>query len=118
VDPTSAVIGLAGHREQVLELDRDHRQICKFIQDSDFNRVARHLKRLADAAIRNVIPANAIHSGIQGSPQSLSSAPDVVGFGDPLYSRPRTESKGCASRYHEAVLHVRFDASDRFNWTI
>jgi hypothetical protein len=56
VDSTSAIIGLAGHREQVLELDRDHRQICKLAQGPDFNRVARHLKRLADSAIMNIGP--------------------------------------------------------------
>lgn len=53
MDPSSAVIGLAGHREHVLQLNRDHRQICKFEGDSDpdFKLVARHLKRLADAAV-------------------------------------------------------------------
>ncbi|KAE9377690.1 hypothetical protein N431DRAFT_527699 [Stipitochalara longipes BDJ] len=73
VNPASAVIGLAGHREQVLELDRDHRQICKFIQDADYNRVARHLKRLADAASRGEMP-NVETSGIQGN---TASAHDV-----------------------------------------
>jgi hypothetical protein len=74
VDPASAVIGLAGHREQVLEFDRDHRQICKFIQDADYNRVARHLKRLADAASRGEMP-NVETSEVQGN---TASAPDVV----------------------------------------
>ncbi|CZR61910.1 uncharacterized protein PAC_11807 [Phialocephala subalpina] len=51
VDRSSAVIGLAGHREHVVELDRDHRQICKLAKDSEYDRVARHLKRLADTEI-------------------------------------------------------------------
>lgn len=46
VGSTSAIIVLAGHREQVLELGRDHSEICKLAQDSDFNRVARHLEGL------------------------------------------------------------------------
>lgn len=55
VDASSAVIGLPGHREHVLQLNRDHRQICKFEgnSNSDFKLVARHLKRLADAAVEN-----------------------------------------------------------------
>ncbi|KAI9768271.1 MAG: hypothetical protein M1839_004165 [Geoglossum umbratile] len=56
VESASAIIGLPGFREQVLELDRDHRQICKFTEDPDFNRVARHLKRIAGLAIRNLAP--------------------------------------------------------------
>jgi hypothetical protein len=53
VDSTSAVIGLAGHREQVVALDRDHRQICKFAEGADFNRIARHFKGFADLAIQS-----------------------------------------------------------------
>lgn len=57
VDLSSSVIGLAGHREHKIELNRDHRRICKFesVSDPDFIRVARHLKRLADGAIEPII---------------------------------------------------------------
>lgn len=51
VDLSSSVIGLAGHRERVVELDRDHRQICKFANLEDCKRVITHLKRLADTAM-------------------------------------------------------------------
>jgi hypothetical protein len=61
VDSTSAVIGLAGHREQVVALDRDHRQICKFAEDADFNRIARHLKSFADLAIQSTVPSGQSH---------------------------------------------------------
>jgi len=65
VDPDSAIIGLAGHREQVLELDKDHSQLCKLAEGSDFNRVARHLKRLANSAIRSPASRNQEHDAGQ-----------------------------------------------------
>lgn len=61
----------------MLSLDRDHRQICKFIDDPDYKRVARHLKRLADAAIRDG-SLNTLNSGSQGTLAVPSSAPDVI----------------------------------------
>ncbi|KAL8819729.1 MAG: hypothetical protein Q9191_007669, partial [Dirinaria sp. TL-2023a] len=53
VDSSSSVIGLAGHRERLLELDRDHRQICKYanIDDDDCKRIITQIKRLADNAL-------------------------------------------------------------------
>ena len=61
VDSHSAVIRLAGHREQVVDLDKDHSQICKLTEGPDFNRVARHLKRLADSALKSTVPPNHEH---------------------------------------------------------
>lgn len=58
VDLSSSVVGLAGHRERVLELDRDHRQICKFADLEDCKRVITHLKRLADTAMNMRVDVN------------------------------------------------------------
>jgi len=76
VDRDSAVLGLPGHRERVIELDRDHREICKFEDGPEFTRVARHLKRIAEDAIGNITPV--CTPGGNGSlslttPQSYSS---------------------------------------------
>ena len=46
VDMDSAELGLPGHREHVIDLDCDHRQICKLTNDSVFQRIVRHIKRL------------------------------------------------------------------------
>jgi hypothetical protein len=53
VDRDSAILGLPGHRERVLEMDRDHRQICKFEDGPGFTLVARQLNRIAEHAIRS-----------------------------------------------------------------
>lgn len=55
VDKDSAELGLSGHREHVIDLDRDHRQICKLTNDSVFQRIARHLTRLVALAERKAI---------------------------------------------------------------
>lgn len=51
VDSSASTLGLAGHREQILELDRDHRQICQLERGSDLNRVLRHMKRISKTAL-------------------------------------------------------------------
>ena len=78
VDASSAVIGLPGHREHVLQLNRDHRQICKFEgnSSSDFKLVARHLKRLADAAVEN----SPNQGRIQDDPEQRPIVAEPVGF--------------------------------------
>ena len=48
----SAQLGLPGHREHVIDLDRDHRQICKLTNDSVFERIVRHIKWLVAEAER------------------------------------------------------------------
>ena len=50
VDMDSAELGLPGHREHVIDLDRDHRQICRLTNDSVFERIVRHIKRLVAEA--------------------------------------------------------------------
>ena len=58
VDRESAELGLAGHREHIVDLDLDHRQICKLTDDKNFSRIARHLKRLVTLAKRKVAETN------------------------------------------------------------
>ena len=50
VDKESAELGLGGQREHVIDLDRDHRQICKLTDDNVFQRIIRHIERLVDLA--------------------------------------------------------------------
>ena len=52
VDMDSAQLGLPGHREHVIDLDLDHRQICKLTNDSVFERIVRHIKWLVAEAER------------------------------------------------------------------
>ena len=54
VDKDSAELGLPGHREHVIDLDRDHRQICKLTNDSVFQRIVSHMTRLVALAERRV----------------------------------------------------------------
>ncbi|MCJ1388782.1 hypothetical protein MMC18_001632 [Xylographa bjoerkii] len=58
VDVASSIIGLPGHRERVVELDKDHRQICKFADTNDFKRISAHLKRIAETARLNSTSAS------------------------------------------------------------
>jgi DNA replication protein DnaC len=53
VDKDSAELGLPGHREHVIDLDRDHRQICKLTNDKVFERIVRHITRLVVLAERS-----------------------------------------------------------------
>lgn len=62
VDRKSAELGFPGHREHVIELDLDHRQICKLTKDAVSERILRHLKRLVNSATRE---ATDNQSGIQ-----------------------------------------------------
>jgi hypothetical protein len=51
VDRASAELGLPGHRERVVELQRDHSQICKFeAEEHGFKRVIKHLRKMAHDA--------------------------------------------------------------------
>ena len=50
VDRDSAGLGLPGQREHVIDLDRDHRQICKLTNDSVFQRIVGHITRLVSLA--------------------------------------------------------------------
>lgn len=43
-------MGLGGQREHVIDLDRDHRQICKLTNDNVFQRIIRQVERLVDLA--------------------------------------------------------------------
>ena len=43
-------MGLGGQREHVIDLDRDHRQICKLTNDNVFQRIIRQIERLVDLA--------------------------------------------------------------------
>jgi hypothetical protein len=76
VDHGSSVIGLAGHRERVIELDRDHRQICKFADLADCNRVLKHLKRLADDALNMRLD---VGIGSENRPEGYESRDSKVG---------------------------------------
>lgn len=78
VDSDSAILGLAGHREQIVALDKDHSQICKLTEDANFTRVARHMKRLADSAIEVVAPPNHEHDAIKENPGSGPVDPSTV----------------------------------------
>jgi hypothetical protein len=78
------VIGLAGHREHRIELNRDHREVCKFesASDPDYVRIVRQLKRLADAAsgspIRQEQPAEQpIQHGSSGEAVSYGFSPVI-----------------------------------------
>ena len=52
VDIDSAQLGLPRHQEHIIDLDRDHRQICKLTNDSVFERIVRHIKWLVAEAKR------------------------------------------------------------------
>jgi hypothetical protein len=54
VDHDSAILCLPGHRERVLKMDRDQRQICNFEDGRGFTMVARQLNRIAEHAIRSL----------------------------------------------------------------
>lgn len=78
MDRSSAILGLPGHRERILEMNRDHRQICKFEEGPEFARLAMHLKSLAADAVRSVESAD--------SPSIVSEVPvtldDVSAFSE------------------------------------
>jgi hypothetical protein len=89
VDQSSAVLGLAGHREHVAELDRDHRQICKFSggtqPDPDYIRISRRLKTLAVQALDSTRRERAAaEAGRQPAQQSVVRCNDTVRLNTPL----------------------------------
>jgi hypothetical protein len=72
VDAASSILGLAGHREHVIELDCDHKHICKLANGETFHRIARHIKRLADTAIRRTF------KGADSRSQDLNEGGDGI----------------------------------------
>jgi hypothetical protein len=50
VDRSSAVIGLAGHRELVVTLDANHRGISRLGNGRRYKRIAKHISRMANNA--------------------------------------------------------------------
>jgi hypothetical protein len=75
VDRESAIPGLPEHRERVLEMDRDHRQICKFEDGPGFTLVARQLNRIAEHAIRSL---ESIGGRESSDPSPIITAPPAV----------------------------------------
>ena len=52
MDRKSAQLGLAGHREELLALDADHNNICKFATErGDYEQVESEIIRLATEAV-------------------------------------------------------------------
>src|SRR5271156_5788674 len=54
VDQHSATLGLAGHREEAIAIEADHRRICKFDdpKNSNYEQVRDNIVRLAKKAVR------------------------------------------------------------------
>jgi hypothetical protein len=54
VDKYSATLGLAGHREEVIGIEADHRTICKFDdpKNSNYQQVKDNIVKLAKKAVQ------------------------------------------------------------------
>lgn len=52
MDRRSAQLGLAGHREELLAIDADHKNICKFAsEEGDYEQVEGEIIRLVTEAV-------------------------------------------------------------------
>ena len=88
VDRDSAELGLPGHREHVIDLDLDHRQICKLTNDSVFQRIIRHMIRLAVSAEQHVTYERAEHQMQASAVETFATSPapllSTVNFAEPI----------------------------------
>lgn len=84
VDRKSAQLGLPGTREEILGMDRDHNDICKFAtEDGDYEQVEGEIVRLIDGAITSAIQRGLLKTPSEQDTRRSSPSPF---FNSPLLS--------------------------------